>query len=100
MLPGLNGFEVLRRIPTESKVAVADAHRAWRRCSIALSDWKSALTTTCQSLSNPPRAVARIRAILRRAKADDARDEIHDHAAARTLTVRDIKIDMGTREVN
>jgi len=27
------------------------------------------------------------------------RDEIHDHAAARTLTVGDIKIDMGTREV-
>ena len=98
MLPGLNGFEVLRRIRTESKVPVLmltargdDVDRIVG-LEIGADDY-------LPKPFNPRELVARIRAILRRAKADDARDEARDHVAARTLTVGDIKLDTGTREV-
>src|SRR6267378_2093050 len=98
MLPGLNGFEVLRRIRTESRVPVLmltargdDVDRIVG-LEIGADDY-------LPKPFNPRELVARIRAILRRAKADDDHDEMRDHAAARTLTVGDIKLDMGTREV-
>src|SRR3982074_3081397 len=94
MLPALNGFEVLRRIRTESKVPVLmltargdDVDRIVG-LEIGADDYLPKPFT-------PRELVARIRAILRRAKADDARDEARDHVAARTLTVGDIKLDMG-----
>jgi two-component system response regulator CpxR len=98
MLPGLNGFEVLRRIRTESKVPVLrltargdDVDRIVG-LEIGADDY-------LPKPFNPRELVARIRAILRRAKAGDARDEARDHLAERTLTVGDIKLDTGTREV-
>src|SRR3989454_11809570 len=98
MLPGLNGFEVLRRLRDKSRIPVLlltargeDVDRIVG-LEIGADDY-------LPKPFNPRELVARIRAILRRAKVDDARDEIHDHAAARTLTVGDIKLDMGTREV-
>ena len=97
MLPGLNGFEVLRRIRSESKVPVLmltargdDVDRSVG-LEIGADDY-------LPKPFNPRELVARIRAILRRAKTDDARDEMRAHAA-RTLSVGDIKLDAGTREV-
>src|SRR2546426_6073833 len=98
MLPVLDGRKVLRRIRLHSQIPVImltargdDADRIVG-LEIGADDY-------LPKPFNPRELVARIRAILRRAKVDDARDEIHDHAAARTLTVGDIKLDMGTREV-
>ena len=97
MLPGLNGFEVLRRIRAESKVPVLmltargdDVDRIVG-LEIGADDY-------LPKPFNPRELVARIRAILRRAKTDDVRDQMRDHAA-RILKVGDIKLDTGTREV-
>jgi DNA-binding response OmpR family regulator len=102
MLPGLNGFEVLRRIRTGSEVPVLmltargdDVDRIVG-LEIGADDY-------LPKPFNPRELVARIRAILRRAKAGDTRvdthDELSDQAAARALTVGDVKLDMGTRMV-
>jgi DNA-binding response OmpR family regulator len=98
MLPGLNGFEVLRRIRTQSKVPVLmltargdDVDRIVG-LEIGADDY-------LPKPFNPRELVARIRAILRRAKADDSPDEARDHSGARTLTVGDIELDTGTRVV-
>ena len=94
MLPGLNGFEVLRRIRAKSKVPVLmltargdDVDRIVG-LEIGADDY-------LPKPFNPRELVARIRAILRRAKSDDPRDLV----AAKTLTVGDIDLDMGTRAV-
>src|SRR3984893_12994210 len=70
MLPGLNGFEVLRRIRTESKVPVLmltargdDVDRIVG-LEIGADDYPP-------KPFNPRELVARIRAILRRAKSDE-----------------------------
>src|SRR2546426_12826074 len=98
MLPGMHGFDVLRRIRAKSRIPVLmltargdDVDRIVG-LEIGADDY-------LPKPFNPRELVARIRAILRRTQPDEARDEIHDHAAARTLTVGDIKLDMGTREV-
>ena len=98
MLPGLNGFEVLRRIRTESRVPVLmltargdDVDRIVG-LEIGADDY-------LPKPFNPRELVARIRAILRRASTDEPRDESRDHAAARVLTVGDVKLDPGTRVV-
>ncbi|MGI9064993.1 MAG: response regulator [Pyrinomonadaceae bacterium] len=100
MLPGLNGFEVLRRIRTESKVPVLmltargdDVDRIVG-LEIGADDY-------LPKPFNPRELVARIRAILRRASTDESglRDEARDQAAARTLTVGDLALDPGTRVV-
>ena len=98
MLPGLNGFEVLRRIRTESKVPVLmltargdDVDRIVG-LEIGADDY-------LPKPFNPRELVARIRAILRRAKADDDHDQAREHAAARALTIGDVKLDTGTRVV-
>jgi two-component system, OmpR family, response regulator CpxR len=98
MLPGLNGFEVLRRIRTESKVPVLmltargdDVDRIVG-LEIGADDY-------LPKPFNPRELVARIRAILRRASTDKPRDESSEHFAARVLTVGDVKLDTGTRVV-
>src|SRR6266851_4020921 len=98
MLPGLNGFEVLRRLRAESRVPVLmltargdDVDRIVG-LEIGADDY-------LPKPFNPRELVARIRAILRRAKADDDHDEARVHAAARALTVGDVKLDTGTRVV-
>jgi DNA-binding response OmpR family regulator len=100
MLPGLNGFEVLRRIRTESKVPVlmltarGDDIDRIVGLEIGADDY-------LPKPFNPRELVARIRAILRRAKAGERepRDEARDQSAARALTVGDVKLDTGTRVV-
>ncbi len=94
MLPGLNGFEVLRRIRAESKVPVLmltargdDVDRIVG-LEIGADDY-------LPKPFNPRELVARIRAILRRAKSD----EPADRTRAKLLTVGDVELNMGTRVV-
>src|SRR5271165_4159185 len=70
MLPGINGFEVLRRISSVSKIPV--------------------LLLTARGED-----VARIRAILRRTKPGKAAD-----AGPEVLTVGDVELDPATRNVS
>src|SRR6476659_223486 len=93
MLPGLNGFEVLRRIRAESKVPVLmltargdDVDRIVG-LEIGADDY-------LPKPFNPRELTARIRAILRRTNADDS------HPAATTaVMVADVELDSGTRTV-
>jgi len=94
MLPGMNGFEVLRRIRAESKVPVLmltargdDVDRIVG-LEIGADDY-------LPKPFNPRELVARIRAILRRAKSDEADDD----AAGKALHVGDVQLDLGTRVV-
>jgi two-component system response regulator CpxR len=94
MLPGLNGFEVLRRIRAESKVPVLmltargdDVDRIVG-LEIGADDY-------LPKPFNPRELVARIRAILRRSQTDDARE----HTQAGSLTAGDVELDPATRVV-
>jgi two-component system response regulator CpxR len=94
MLPGLNGFEVLRRIRAESKVPVLmltargdDVDRIVG-LEIGADDY-------LPKPFNPRELVARIRAILRRSQTDDAREANQ----AGTLTAGDVELDAATRVV-
>lgn len=93
MLPGLNGFEVLRRIRAESKVPVLmltargdDVDRIVG-LEIGADDY-------LPKPFNPRELVARIRAILRRATLDKP-----GYPTTRKLTVGDVELDSGTRTV-
>ncbi len=94
MLPGLNGFEVLRRLRAESKVPVLmltargdDVDRIVG-LEIGADDY-------LPKPFNPRELVARIRAILRRSQTAPASE--HDQPAA--LSAGDIELDRGTRVV-
>lgn len=93
MLPGINGFEVLRRLRSVSKIPVLlltargeDVDRIVG-LEIGADDY-------LPKPFNPRELVARIRAILRRAKPSKASD-----AAPETLTVGDVELDPATRNV-
>ena len=92
MLPGLNGFEVLRSIRTQSKLPVLmltargdDVDRIVG-LEIGADDY-------LPKPFNPRELVARIRAILRRT------GDASGSTAARPLMVGDIELDPGTRVV-
>ncbi len=94
MLPGLNGFEVLRRIRADSKVPVLmltargdDVDRIVG-LEIGADDY-------LPKPFNPRELVARIRAILRRTTLDKP----GDHALTKKLSVGDVELDGGTRAV-
>jgi len=94
MLPGLNGFEVLRKIREQSKVPVLmltargdDVDRIIG-LEIGADDYLA-------KPFNPRELAARIKAILRRTKPDQPTPQ----AALRVLTVGDIELDSGTRVV-
>ncbi len=94
MLPGLNGFEVLRRIRAESKVPVLmltargdDVDRIVG-LEIGADDY-------LPKPFNPRELMARIRAILRRSQT--AITLGHDPPG--TLTARDVELDLATRVV-
>jgi two-component system response regulator CpxR len=94
MLPGLNGFEVLRKIRAESKVPVLmltargdDVDRIVG-LEIGADDY-------LPKPFNPRELVARIRAILRRAPLEKPADQ----TSAKILTVGDVELDAGTRVV-
>jgi len=94
MLPGLNGFEVLRRIRAGSKVPVLmltargdDVDRIVG-LEIGADDY-------LPKPFNPRELVARIRAILRRSQSDSVREQAQSGA----LTAGDVELDPGTRVV-
>lgn len=94
MLPGLNGFEVLRRIRAESNIPVLmltargdDVDRIVG-LEIGADDY-------LPKPFNPRELTARIRAILRRAKLEEPSDQ----ASPRKLRVGDVELDGGTRTV-
>ena len=93
MLPGMNGFEVLRKIREQSKVPVLmltargdDVDRIIG-LEIGADDYLS-------KPFNPRELAARIKAILRRTKTDPAEQQ-----APRLVTVGDVELDYGTRVV-
>ncbi len=94
MLPGLNGFEVLRKVRAESKVPVLmltargdDVDRIVG-LEIGADDYLS-------KPFNPRELAARIRAILRRSTSEHGRPE----QIPTVLTVGDVDLDGGTRVV-
>jgi two-component system response regulator CpxR len=94
MLPGLNGFEVLRRIRAQSKVPVLmltargdDVDRIVG-LEIGADDY-------LPKPFNPRELTARIRAILRRAQSDEPALQTE----TRIVTVGDVELDIGTRAV-
>lgn len=95
MLPGLNGFEVLRRIRADSKVPVLmltargdDVDRIVG-LEIGADDY-------LPKPFNPRELTARIRAILRRTSAEAPADQ----TATKKLNVGDVELDSGTRAVS
>jgi len=93
MLPGINGFEVLRRIRSVSKIPVLlltargeDVDRIVG-LEIGADDY-------LPKPFNPRELVARIRAVLRRAKPGRAADSVPE-----VLTVGDVELDPATRTV-
>jgi two-component system, OmpR family, response regulator CpxR len=93
MLPGMNGFEVLRRIRSVSKIPVLlltargeDVDRIVG-LEIGADDY-------LPKPFNPRELVARIRAILRRTKPGKAADTVPE-----VLSVGDVELDPATRSV-
>ncbi len=94
MLPGANGFEVLRRIRASSRIPVLmltargdDVDRIVG-LEIGADDY-------LPKPFNPRELAARIRAILRRARPEEAGET----APNRTLSIGDVELDAGTRTV-
>jgi two-component system response regulator CpxR len=94
MLPGLNGFEVLRKIREHSKVPVLmltargdDVDRIIG-LEIGADDYLA-------KPFNPRELAARIKAILRRTQSDQS----DQSTTPRTLNVGDVELDSGTRVV-
>jgi two-component system, OmpR family, response regulator CpxR len=92
MLPGLNGFEVLRQIRTLSRIPVLmltargdDVDRIVG-LEIGADDY-------LPKPFNPRELAARIRAILRRSSANESPEATH------TIAVGDVEMEMGTRLV-
>lgn len=94
MLPGINGFEVLRRIRAQSRIPIVmltargeDVDRIVG-LEIGADDY-------LPKPFNPRELVARINAVLRRARPDEPDDE----QQRETLVVTDIEMDTSTRVV-
>jgi len=94
MLPGLNGFEVLRRIRAESKIPVlmltarGDDIDRIVGLEIGADDY-------LPKPFNPRELTARIRAILRRTTSETPVDQ----ALEKRLQVGDVELDSGTRAI-
>jgi two-component system response regulator CpxR len=94
MMPGVNGFDVLRRIRAESRIPVlmltakGDALDRVLGLEMGADDY-------LPKPFNPQELVARIRAILRRAKPETD----SGHTAATPIVVGDVEMDFGARMV-
>ena len=95
MLPGLNGFEVLRRIRSESRIPVLmltargdDVDRIVG-LEIGADDY-------LPKPFNPRELTARIRAILRRTSSEAPAEQ----TVEKSLSVGDVQLDSGTRAVS
>ena len=95
MMPGVNGFDVLRRIRAASRIPVlmltakGDAMDRVLGLEMGADDY-------LPKPFNPQELVARIRAILRRARPDQAEG---GQASATPIVVGDVEMDSGARAV-
>src|SRR5437016_4058376 len=95
MMPGVNGFDVLRRIRAHSRIPVlmltakGDALDRVLGLEMGADDY-------LPKPFNPQELVARIRAILRRARPDRAEG---GQASATPIVVGDVEMDSGARAV-
>jgi two-component system response regulator CpxR len=95
MMPGVNGFDVLRRIRAESRIPVlmltakGDALDRVLGLEMGADDY-------LPKPFNPQELVARIRAILRRAKPDHGEG---GQASTTPIVVGDVEMDRGARVV-
>src|SRR5438105_15121164 len=95
MMPGVNGFDVLRRIRAESRIPVlmltakGDALDRVLGLEMGADDY-------LPKPFNPQELVARIRAILRRARPDRAEG---GQASTTPIVVGDVEMDSGARAV-
>jgi DNA-binding response OmpR family regulator len=93
MMPGMNGFEVLRRIRAESRTPVlmltakGDVHDRILGLELGADDYLA-------KPFDPQELAARIRAILRRAR------PASENAPASHLKIGDINLDLGTRSIH
>ncbi|MBN2448327.1 MAG: response regulator transcription factor [Phycisphaerae bacterium] len=96
MLPGIDGFEALRRIRARSAMPVlmltARGDDVDRIIGLELG-----ADDYLPKPFNPRELAARIRAILRRATLRE--QATREHAASEHLTVGDVEMDLGTRQV-
>ncbi len=96
MLPGINGFEVLRRIRAASRLPVVmltargDELDRIVGLEIGADDY-------LPKPFNPRELVARISAVLRRTRPAEATDERNAHEAS--LAIGDVELETGTRVV-
>jgi DNA-binding response OmpR family regulator len=94
-MPGVNGFDVLRQIRAESRIPVlmltakGDALDRVLGLEMGADDY-------LPKPFNPQELVARIRAILRRAK---PQTDVTGHTAATPIVVGDVEMDCGARFV-
>jgi two-component system response regulator CpxR len=95
MLPGINGFDVLRQIRTQSEVPVimltARGEEIDRIVGLEIG-----ADDYLPKPFNPRELVARMRAILRRAESSRKPGDAED---AGVITLGDLKLDMGARMV-
>jgi len=102
MMPGMNGFEVLRRLRAEGSgvhvlmlTARGDDVDRIVGLEIGADDY-------LPKPFNPRELVARIQAVLRRARASSSRPSVSSNAAApapERIAVGDVEVDTGTRHV-
>ncbi len=99
MMPGMNGFEVLRRLRAEGSdihvlmlTARGDDVDRIVGLEIGADDY-------LPKPFNPRELVARIQAILRRVRQRGAANPLVEGAAAARITVGDVEVDTGTRRV-
>jgi len=95
MLPGINGFEVLRRVRAESKIPIlmltARGDDVDRIVGLEMG-----ADDYLPKPFNPRELVARIRAILRRSKSTEAKAPVEEPDL---LAIADIELDKATRSV-
>lgn len=96
MLPGLNGFELLRRLRKQSNVPVLMLTARGEDVDRIVGLEMGADDYLAKPF-NPRELVARIRAILRRLPSRSAHKPVSD--VVRKIVVGDIELDTGTREV-
>lgn len=96
MLPGMNGFEVLRRLRSgfDTPVLMLTARGEEED---RITGFEMGADDYLTKPFNPRELIARARAILRRIR--DQRDESASPSTPETLSVGDIEMDVGTRVV-
>jgi two-component system, OmpR family, response regulator CpxR len=102
MMPGMNGFEVLRRLRAEGSSVHVLMLTARGEDVDRIVGLEIGADDYLPKPFNPRELVARVNAVLRRARAtgaDDGGASAAAQAAPRRLSVGDVEVDTGTRHV-